>query len=371
MRVLCIMNQNIFDIKSGGGQCAKRNYDSIKESMKEGDLFYSCIISPEFKKVEEKSYEIYIPGLTGNVQSAIAALQGCKCCKKSYEKNIWNFFDRVKPDVVYMDTSKLGNLSRKIKKRYKSKIICFFHNVESDYSLNLVKNRGCQYLLSYLASLKNEKDTIKYADTIICLTQRDSDRIHELYGRYADIIVPISFKDKFEQSRNKIDDRKGLLFIGSLFPPNLDGIKWFVDEVMSRLPELNLTIVGKDFEKKRNMLERNNVKVIGTAVDLADFYYTYPIVVMPIQYGAGMKVKTAEAMMYGKIIMATNEALEGYEVSNQNYIFRCNTADEFIQKIRMVTEEKINYQNGGSRKIFLANYEFEVTRKKFEQAIKG
>ncbi len=43
------------------------------------------------------------------------------------------------------------------------------------------------------------------------------------------------------------------------------------------------------------------------------YYYKHAAVILPIKYGAGMKVKTAEAMMYGRTIFASDEALEGYD----------------------------------------------------------
>lgn len=371
MRVLCIMNQNIFSVKSGGSQCAKRNFESIKHSLNDEDTLYTCIISQEYEEIEERENELYIPGLVGNVQSGLAALQGCKCCKKKYEKIIWKFVDRIKPDVIYLDTSKLGKLSKRMKERYKYKVVCFFHNVESDYSLNFVKNRGKQYILSYWASLKNEKDVIKYADKLICLTKRDSERIKNLYGRTPEFIVPISFEDRYDSKKVNIDLKKGLLFVGSLFPPNFDGIKWFIREVMTSLPEQTLTIVGKGFEAEKEKLECENVRVVGTVDNLEEYYYTYPVMIMPIQYGAGMKVKTAEAMMYGKIIIATDEALEGYEIENTKGVYKCNTADEFIHSIRYAMRGEIDYENKPIRDIFLKYYEFEATRKQFEQAIKG
>ncbi len=44
MKVMCIMNQNILNVKSGGGQCSKRNYDVVKESLEEEDGMYTCIM---------------------------------------------------------------------------------------------------------------------------------------------------------------------------------------------------------------------------------------------------------------------------------------------------------------------------------------
>lgn len=368
MKVLCIMCQNIFDVKSGGGQGAKRNYDAIKNSMCGEDTVYTCIIS-ENLVFEENERELYIPGLKNNIERALAALQSRKCCKKSYEKKIWNFVKKIEPDIIYLDTSKLGKYAKYIKKNHKCSVLVFFHNVESDYSLNFVKNMGYQYLLAYLASLKNEKTAVKYADQLICLNERDKRRIEKVYGRSPESIIPVSLPDKFEKERLNIDLNNGILFVGSLFPPNYQGIMWFINEVMSKLPEEKLTIVGKDFEKRKSELERKNVRVIGTVVNLDSYYYTYPIIVMPIQYGSGMKVKTVEAMMYGKVILATDEALEGYDITEKEGVLRCNTAEEFIDAIRKIMSGNTNFVNDKVRNIFLNRYEYKVTNKQFGELI--
>lgn len=369
MKIVYITGQNIHKANFGGGQCAQRNYDAIKSSLDEKDDLYTCMIF-NGSKLELEDHELHIPGIKNKIESAFAALRGSKCCKRTYEKYIWKYLDEIKPDLVYLDTSKLGKFSKRIKRKYGSRVIVFFHNVEADYSMYFVRNRGYQYLLAYWSSLWNERIAVKYGDSLICLNERDSKRIEELYGRIPDAVIPISFVDRYQKEKVAIDQDKGLLFVGSLFPPNYDGIKWFIENIMTQLPEYFLTIVGKDFEKKRKDLERDNVKVVGTVGNLEDYYYTYPVMVMPIQYGAGMKVKTAEAMMYGKIILATDEALEGYCIPEHCGIIRCNTSEEFVKAIRSVLTEKLDYNNLKGRKLFLENYEFEVTRKQFEKLIK-
>lgn len=362
MKILCVLNQNIQVVKSGGGQCALRNYEAIRGSVKNMDSVYTCIISKDYDRLICNETELYIPGLKNNFQSVIAALSGDKCCKHKYLKNIWEFIEKINPDIIYIDTSKLGKMTKRVKQKYKKKTICFFHNVEADYSYNLIKNRGWQYVLSYLASRKNERMATQYADVLICLTRRDSDRIYELYGRRPDVKIPITFKDIYNESKVKIDKNKGLLFVGSLFPPNYDGIKWFVDNVMIQLPDIKLTIVGKNFEIKKEQLEKDNVTVVGTVDNLSDYYYTYPVIVMPIQYGAGMKVKTAEALMYGKTIIATDEALEEYDIGETKGIHRCNTASEFVNAILSVFKD---LDENETRSVFLKKYEFSVAQQKY------
>ena len=369
MKVLCIMNQNIYHAKSGGGQCALRNYTVIQRIMKPGDKLFTCIIADDFFRISQQEQIMCVPGVKSAAERVVSVLVGNKCYGTKYEKDIWKFIDMINPDVVYLDTSKLGKLIPKIKKRHGSRVICFFHNVEADYSYNWVIHRGFPYLLSYWASKWNEEKVVKYADHTICLTKRDAERIKELYGKMPDSIIPISFEDKYRKERVRIDNTKGLLFVGSCFPPNYDGIKWFIEQIMSKLPQEKLTVVGKGFEEERESLKRNNVVIQGTVEDLEEYYYTYPIVVMPIQYGAGMKVKMAEAMMYNKIILATDEALEGYEIDGNRGIFRCNTAEEFINTINNIQRGNIKICPE-SREVFLKRYENGIIENQFRELIK-
>ena len=146
---------------------------------------------------------------------------------------------------------------------------------------------------------------LKKTDYIMTLTERDSRLLREEYGVSGNIVLPMSFQDRYDDTRSiQKKDGKNLLFIGTMFPPNYDGVKWFVEHVMTELKEYDLQIVGKNFEQKRKELERDNVQVIGTVDDLSEYYYSDSAMIMPIFYGDGMKIKTAESMMYGRIIFA-------------------------------------------------------------------
>ena len=47
-----------------------------------------------------------------------------------------------------------------------------------------------------------------------------------------------------------------------------------------------------------------------------------------VETGSGMKVKTCEALMYGKNILGTDEAFEGYELDTARVGGRCNNAED-------------------------------------------
>ena len=101
--------------------------------------------------------------------------------------------------------------------------------------------------------------------------------------------------------------------------------------------------------------------------NLEDYYDQADAMVMPIFVGDGMKVKTAEALMYGKPMFATDEALEGYDVEGISGIYRCNSAKEFID---MINEQIINGYSEEVRKLFVHNYSTERNKDRFENFLK-
>lgn len=356
MTVLYISPHNIIgSANSGGVQCARRNYDLLCRIYGEENVF--SILFPEEMPAQYPARTQCFPHTRNLWEALVAALQNCKIYLKKHEPAVISAISTIDPGLIFFDSSLLGRLAGKIPE--KSKQVLFLHNIEQLYAKNKVLHQGPQFLPSFLASKSNETTAIRHADAVICLNERDATLLQKLYGTTADMLLPISFADCFDQTKITNDaPKRELLFIGSNFPPNLDGIKWFIREVLPLLPGYRLNIVGKGFEDERTALQSEAVTVTGTVDDLASYYYRYPGLVMPIQYGDGMKVKTAEAMMYGRTIFATDEALEGYDADGVEGIYRCNTAAEFAAAITAFydTSTPAPYREA-VRRLFLEKYE--------------
>lgn len=349
----------------GGAQVAKRNLQLLQYcyGMENVEICNFLYPKPEGKVAE---HIVVFKRSEPKWDALLAALQGYKIMYPNDMPKILQMVEQVKPDVIFFDGSVYGKLAKKL---HNSGIcmIAFFHNVEHDYTWEKVKHQGPAYLPSFWAARYNEKLVAQYADIILALNDRDKRRIEMLYGRNIDMLLPIAAEDRFEEEKLiEYTDVNRLLFCGSDFPPNLDAVQWFIKDILPLLPGFALDIVGYKFENRRKELEQDNVRVIGTVERLDDYMYRYPAVIMPIRYGAGMKVKTGEAMMFGRTIFATDEALEGYEVEGVEGIFRCNTAQEFAKSIGdFFSQKPICKFQPAVRKLFLDKYEAENQKKLF------
>lgn len=361
--MIMISWQNFITKRNDGGkQASYRLYELAKSACPDLDLviFTNDILG------EYESFRM--PSHSNVLFRGINILTGHMFTSSALEQKV---IDRIKKenfDTVLLDRSMYGTLAKKIKQQCPDvKIWVFLHNIEKNYFKNKISksNPIAKLVLQfpYKAICKSEKETLYYADKLLTLTQRDSETLSKEYGKSADQVLPMAFYDSFDQSKVCISENDifdgDILFIGSLFNANYDGIKWFVEKVMPELPNYRLKIVGKNFEEKKVELSRDNVEVIGTVDNLSEYYYANNIMIMPIPYGDGIKIKTAEALMYGKTILASDEALEGYDVNGVDGIYRCNSKEDYISTINKLLSESKKTFCPSVRELFLKNHSLD------------
>lgn len=371
-KVLFITTTNVYDTRGNGGvKASAEHLRMLQRCFGENNVQICLFVQPEeiedAKKNANDSQVDFFKRLSGNGKLFLAAIFGCRVYLPWQESDFFRYIDEVEPDLLFLDFSVLGRIMRR-KSKYKT--IVFFHNMEADYTYNKVKNESIVFLPAYYAAKKNDKYATM-ADRVLCFNERDSQRMYELYGRKSDLNIPITFEDCFDEKKTQKEYRREILFFGSLFGPNQDGIEWFIENVMPRLQNITLNIVGRGFEAKKVQYEAHrNVRVIGSVDKPSDYYYSHAAVVMPIRYGAGMKVKTAEAMMFGRRIFASDEALEGYNVDGISGISRCNTPEEYAFAINEYYNNKqFKPFEEDVRRYFLEAHESKRIEKKFGKMI--
>jgi hypothetical protein len=274
-----------------------------------------------------------------------------------------------KINIVYFDGSNLGKCVKFIKQKFPNiKLIIYFHNIESKFFFDsmIIKKTVKSFfimLVNYLA----EKKSIKYGDKLLVLTNNDSKIMQRIYKRKADVIIPLSIKlKKIKESKIQFAKKKFLLFVGGNFYGNLDGIRWFVKNVLPFI-NCNLIIVGKGYLKS-DFFFKKKIYLAGRAKNLDKFYNKSFATIAPIFLGSGMKTKVAESLMYGKKIFGTNEAFIGYENLKKynDIVVECNNSKEFIYFInKTLKQKKIKLFNNKARVLFKKFYSPELNNKIF------
>jgi len=121
-------------------------------------------------------------------------------------------------------------------------------------------------------------------------------------------------------------------FVGGLwFHNNIDGLLWFLHDVWPRvrrrLPEAIFRVAGRGAsqELEASLQAIEGVEYIGPVPEVRSVYDSVRAVVLPIRYGAGVKVKTIEALGTGLPCVGTTESFAGIGVSGANC---CLMADD-------------------------------------------
>ena len=359
MTILFIRYKKSKNILEGGEQGSQKNYNVLSQLVGEENIT-TYYIHDENRKKSVGDYAkgvLYFPfnyyfGLTPKRVKEIVELA------QSY-------------DVVFIDRSVFGIIAKKLKQaNYKGRVISFFHNVEVPYFEAKLGNKPGKAVLLRCID-QNDRYACQYSDKTIALNPRDDGELFDRYGRHADVLIPVAFKDKYlkEHYTSEYTSPQPLcLFLGAYFPPNNEGIIWFAKNVLPHV-SIRMKIVGKGMAQLRNDEPEllKSIEIVSDAPDLQPYFAEADIMVLPIFSGSGMKVKTCESLMHGKNIIGTKEAFEGYDVDTKKVGGKCNTAEEFIALLNDFAQNPRPKFNEYSQNAFLKNYSEDAVIEKFRE----
>jgi glycosyltransferase involved in cell wall biosynthesis len=131
------------------------------------------------------------------------------------------------------------------------------------------------------------------------------------------------------------------------YPPNADGIRWFVREVFplirKHVPEVTLTIVGKNPPQDLFQLaakESPRINITGYVTDLKPYMEAAALMVVPVRAGSGMRVRILEAFARAMPVVTTTVGLEGIEASIGEDVLVQDTSAGFASAIVQLLEDE-------------------------------
>ena len=126
-----------------------------------------------------------------------------------------------------------------------------------------------------------------------------------------------------------------LVFLGSASLPNLDGLRWFLEQVWPRLrrqrPDLTLDLLG-DCALALNPLPEA-VYRHGIVPNLAPALHRASLAIAPLRAGSGLKIKLLEYARHGLVTIASPAALDGLAADPSSPFIAAATAADFSRAI--------------------------------------
>ena len=115
--------------------------------------------------------------------------------------------------------------------------------------------------------------------------------------------------------------------------PNADALDWFARRILphvrARVPGTRLLVTGADPPLNVRRLVTPAIEFVGRVTSLADFYASVRVVVVPVRYGSGVKIKTVEAVHFAVPTVATTVVLAN-RVAHSNTVFYVGGADSCL-----------------------------------------
>ena len=297
---------------------------------------------------------------------------------KEFESKLEEILSQEKFDIIQLEGIYLSVYLDVIRNNSTSPVILRSHNIEHmiwkrliEKEKNILKKI---YLHNLSAKIKNfELRNLHNFDGIVAITQNDEAFYKEngFKGLLTTINAGVDFDLYKKTSVSPV--KNTLCFLGSMeWMPNVQGIKWFIDEVWNKLkkdiPEIELHIAGKNPPEDLMKLNIPGITMHGMIEDGIAFLNKYDLVIVPLLSGGGMRLKVIEAMALGKCIISTTIGCEGIEVKHSENILIADTPEEFSSAIRFIMNDKELQDSIGRNAYELAykKYSWEKLVREFE-----
>jgi glycosyltransferase involved in cell wall biosynthesis len=153
-----------------------------------------------------------------------------------------------------------------------------------------------------------------------------------------------------------------LLFVGSANHINIDGLNWFLGTVFPQLrkkiPTIELDVVGSCAAK---IPSSAGVNLVGPVTELARYYNRANVVINPLRFGTGLKIKTIEALAHGKPLVTTSTGSAGLEDENGKSLLVANTPEDFSGKVlQLLSSSALCHEISGKAHQYVQSYNKNV-----------
>jgi glycosyltransferase involved in cell wall biosynthesis len=189
-------------------------------------------------------------------------------------------------------------------------------------------------------------------DRVLAVTEIDSQALMENAGHGTEeatppAVIPIAVDTTELQPIRTDPASTSIVTLGTLhYPPNADGIRWFLQAVFPRImqavPAARLKIIGKNPPQDFLDLaakQPDAVQVTGYVPDLNPYLEGAAVVVVPVRAGGGMRVRILEMFARGLPVVTTTVGLEGISAVPGTDVLVADTAEAFAEAVIDLLQE--------------------------------
>jgi GT2 family glycosyltransferase len=191
-----------------------------------------------------------------------------------------------------------------------------------------------------------EAGIARSADRLVSISDDERQWLERVSG-HAPIEFMIPFSHGITMTPANLAGRSGAAFVAGWLAgeesPNVGGLRWYVDEVAprvrARFPDFKTVVTGARPPLSVELMAGDGIVLTGFVESLEAVYRQARVAIAPILAGAGVKIKTLEALQYGVPLVATTVGAEGLGLADGEQIDIADDPAAFAQKLIALLSE--------------------------------
>ncbi len=294
-------------------------------------------------------------------------------------------------DLVHIEHVHLSWLLRHVDR---TRVACSLdaHNVETQIAIrmrDMARSPVKKIALALHAGnmRRFEKKAFAYSDMIMAVSEEDAGLIREMSAVGLTVALVENGVDIDYFSRKKsagngnftpTPPQPTLVFVGSMdWQPNIDGVLWFAEKILPLVRRgascCRFVVVGRN--PTQAILDLavpgNGVYVTGTVEDVRPYLTEAAIVVVPLRYGGGTRLKILEAFAMELPVVSTTLGCEGIVYRDGRHLLVADDPEEFARKCCHLLDDADGAAKiaGQARLLALEKYSWRVISAKMLQAL--
>lgn len=218
-------------------------------------------------------------------------------------------------------------------------------------------------LMHIPAIMWRERQAIKLSSASFVCSQDDATSLRKLASTDTVYVIPNSINAPDHNTRNTTSvDTLG--FIGSFaHTPNVDAVNWLIADIWPQIrrarPNAHLRIGGAGSQQLFGHADgKDGIEILDFVENLGAFYQSLNLVIAPLRFGAGTRVKIIEAAGYAMPVVSTSLGAEGLAFSDESEILIADKADHFAEQcVQLLTYPQRAIEIGiAARRCFVQHY---------------
>jgi len=216
-------------------------------------------------------------------------------------------------------------------------------------------------------SWPQERRGLRRADRVLAIQQREAEHFQSMVSP-SKVFVVGHIVEGHESCKDHATP--SLLFLGSGNDANRDGIQFFLHEIWPRIkievPDVQLLIAGKVGD---SVAPSPGIERLGVVEDVAGIMQQAAVVICPLRFGTGLKIKVIEALAAGKAVAATSVGAEGLENGKGRALLVSDDPTEFARNVVLLVRDPERRRSLGQGALMLIDELNRASRSQLAAAL--